>query len=292
MSVEFYLQTRGKTIDYRFLYKAPSSEWWRYYADYTLFEDETIILQRLAGEEYRLYLSGIPSNRPDRVNRIIRYTLVAELGQGERSEKTFQLVKQFLDDCRNQRNTLGESLDSCFDERVIEDALRYTEIDDKKREKERKDKINKVINELAQSTSDSLSDHSSPKGIVWGGLKYEKNCEEWLSLAKEILGSKPGVVALLNATSEKSLPFLKEKLHDKGILNAFILRPNDNSERKPIKGPKKDTMESIQEWGGDMGKRIPRGIKNAIFPSSSTRVYLGAGVLFSAFIFLVFMLVR
>lgn len=286
MSVEFYLQTRGKTIDYRFLYQAPSSEWWRYYADYTLFEDETIILERLAGKEYRLYLSGIPSNRPDRVNRIIRYTLVAELGQGERSEKTFQLVKQFLDDCRNKSNTLGESLDSCFDERVIEDALRYTETDDKKCEKERKDKINKVINELAQSTSDSLSDHSSPKGIVWGGLEYENNCEEWLSLAKEILGGKPGVAALLNATSEKSLPSLKERLHREDIENIFILLPDNDTLPTPIR----DIPKPIEGFKGKVGNIIGGLADN--FRHLQTKVYIGASVLISAFIFLVFMLVR
>ncbi len=283
MSTEFYLQTRGKTIDYRFLYKAPSSEWWRRYVDYTLFEDRTIILEQLADEECRLYLSGIPSNRRDRVNTIIRYTLVAKIGKGESSEN-FRLVKQFLDDCRDKSNALGERLDSDFLEQYIEDALRS--------DGECQNQISQKVASLVNSIPYSEPSDQDEEGIWWGRLEFDDNCEKWLSLANQILNGEPGVAALLNATSEKSLPSLKEKLHDKGILNAFILRPNDNSERKPIKDPRKDKMESIQEGGGDMGKRITRGIKKPIFPSPSIRIYLGAGVLFSAFIFLVFILAR
>lgn len=284
MSARFYLKTRGKTIDYRFLYEAPFPEWWCDYAEYTLFEDETIILERLIGEECKLYLSGIPSNRRDRVNTIIRYTLVAKLSKGEVSEKAFQLVHKFLDDCRNKSNTLGERLDSDFLEQYIEDALRS--------DGECQNQISQKIASLVNSIPYSEPSDQDEEGIWWGGLKFDDNCEKWLSLANQILNGEPGVAALLNATSEKSLPSLKERLHDKGIKNAFILRPNDGSKRKPIKDSRKDTMESIQEWGGYMGKRITRGIKKPIFPSPSIRIYLGAGVLFSAFIFLVFILAR
>jgi hypothetical protein len=283
MSIQFYLQSRGKTIDYRFLYEAPSSEWWRYYADYTLFEDETIILERWAGKECRLYLSGIPSNRPDRVNRIIRYTLVAELGKGEVSEKAFQLVRQFLDDCRNKSNTLGESLDRFFQEGDIEDALRYTESSNK----ERQDQISQKIANLVKSGSKFSSPDQCLEGICWGGLLSDKSFKAWLSLASRILiDGEPGVAALLNATSEKSLPSLKERLHREDIENIFILLPDNDTLPTPIR----DIPKPIEGFKGKVGNIIGGLADN--FRHLQTKVYIGASVLISAFIFLVFMLVR
>lgn len=286
MSVEFYLQTRGKTIDYRFLYEAPSSdsEWWRYYADYTLFEDETIILERLAGKECRLYLSGIPSNRTDRVNRIIRYTLVAELGQGEHSEKTFQLVKQFLDDCRNKSNTLGESLDSCFQERDIEDALRSTGSS----EKERQDQISQKIADLVNLDSKSSSLDQCLEGIRWGWLLSDKSYKAWLSLASRILTDvEPGVAALLNATSERSLPSLKEKLLEKQIKNAFILLPDSDETPQLVKDAEIRNENLSKKLLSDGSKWV-----KSWSSSFQNKIYIGIGVFFSALAFIVFVLVR
>jgi len=292
MSVKFYLQTRGKTVDYRFLYEAPSSKWWRDYADYTLFEDETIILERLAGGECRLYLSGIPSNRRDRVNTIIRYTLVAKLGKDEVSETAFQLVKQFLGDCRNKRDTLGASLDSCFQERDIEDALRSTGSS----KKERQDQISQKIADLVNSGSKSSSPDQCLEGIRWGWLLSDNSYKAWLSLASRILiNGELGVVALLNAASEKSLSSLKERLLEKQINNAFILlsdsgEPPQSVKDKEIKNSEDIFKKPLELAGkglsslGELGKDLLSSLR--------TRIYIGVGVLFSAFIFLVFMLAR
>jgi len=287
MNTEFYLQTRGKIIDYRFLYEAPSSEWWRHYADYTLFEDETIILERLAGGKCRLYLSGIPSNRRDRVNTIIRYTLVAELSKGEVSEKAFQLVHKFLDDCRNKRDTLGASLDSCFQERDIEDALRSTGSSEKKRQ----DKISQKIADLVNSGSKSSSYNKYLEGIYWGGLLFDNSYEAWLSLASRILiNGELGVAALLNATSEKSLLSLKEKIQDKGIENAFILLPDNRSDSELIEASKKDKRDMITSRFGTMTEGIRK--IGSYSQTKASKIYLGVCVLFSAFVFLVFILAR
>lgn len=284
MSTRFYLQTRGKTIDYRFLYASPSREWWRDYAEYTLFEDETIILERLSNGECGFYLSGIPSTRSDRVNTVIRYTLVAELGKGEGSEN-FQLVKQFLDDCCNKRNTLGKSLDSCFQEPDdIEDALRSNE--------KCQDQISQKIANLVKSGSKPSSYDQYLEGIWRGGIKNKNSREKWLSLANQILinNGEPGVAALLNATSEKSLPSLKEKLHDKGILNAFILLTDNDAIPQRIEDPKKKGGEIVRNVKGVIDDI--KGVLDDIVAPPQTRVYVGASVLVSALIFLVFMLAR
>jgi len=291
MSIQFYLQTRGKTIDYRFLYETPSSEWWRYYADYTLFEDETIILERLAGGECRLYLSGIPSNRRDRVNTIIRYTLVAEFDKDEGRE-ILSLVEIFIADCRkDSSNVLGDKLDSCFSKEYIEDALRYTERDGQKRQNE----INKKIISLELIPQSNLDDQYV-EGICWGGLASNNSWKAWLSLASRILiNGELGVVALLNAASEKSLSSLKERLLEKQINNAFILlsdsdEPPQSVKDKEIKNSEDIFKKPLELAGkglsslGELGKDLLSSLR--------TRIYIGVGVLFSAFIFLVFMLAR
>ena len=287
MSTEFYLQTRGKAIDYRFLYESPSSDWWRFYAEYTLFEDKTIILERLSSGEGRLYLSGISSpERRDRVETVIRYTLVAKFKKGEGSE-IFPLVIQFLNDCYKNSHVLGRNLDNHFPEQDIEKALRYTERNDI----ERQEKLSIEIDRLAKKISNSDPYNQYVDGICGGGLEFENSREKWLSLAKQILDGELGVAALLNATSKRSLPFLKEKLIRRGVDNAFILLSDNGSEPELIKNPRKDDKEIIQGLRVDIEKRISESLRN-IFPLFATRFYLGAGVLFSAFIFLIFILVR
>ena len=41
-----YIQTRGKTIDYRFLLQAPQEPWWTSYEKDTSFEYPTLIIER------------------------------------------------------------------------------------------------------------------------------------------------------------------------------------------------------------------------------------------------------
>lgn len=283
MSIRFYLQTRGKTIDYCFLYEAPSSDWWRYYADYTLFEDKTIILERLIDGKGGLYLSGIPSSRRDRVNTIIRYTLVAEFDQ-DKGREIFPLVERFLlDDCCKSSNVLGDKLDEddYFPERCIENALRNVEREGQKRQ----DKINQKIEILLKSFSISDSYDKHQKGAWWGGLKSEESCKNWLSLANQILNGEPGLVALLNATSEKSLPSLKERLHREDIENIFILLTDNDTLPTPIRDIPKP-IEGFRKGGIIFG-----GFTDDFWPLQ-TKVYVGASVLVSAFLFLVFMLIR
>ena len=73
-----YIQTRGSTRDYTFLGDEPK-KWWRQpiYERGTSFEKPTLIVEKRAST-WRCYVSGIPSNRRDRVNTPIRYTLVLE----------------------------------------------------------------------------------------------------------------------------------------------------------------------------------------------------------------------
>lgn len=292
MSTEFYLQTRGKTIDYRFLYKSPRTDWWLDYAEYILFEDRTIILERLSNEKGRLYLSGIPSKHRDRVNTVIRYTLVTEFDQGSELRP---LVEEFLKDCREDGKKIAKLLDKISEE-AIEDALRSLERSDKKHKKE----ISEKMKHLIKTEIDNRDLHSQDEknvyenGFYWGGLKSEVSCRNWLSLVNQILNGEPGAAALLNAVSEKSLPSLEEKFIEKKIENAFILLPDSDAKPNSIQKSKISSGELVRnpaeflEEGRSKLEKWRRGISSYL----QTSIYVGVGVLFSALIFLVFMLVR
>ena len=60
--MKYYLNTRGRTLDYRFLGHSPAESWWREYDPFTKFESPTLIV-RGDGYQVDFYLSGIPSVR-------------------------------------------------------------------------------------------------------------------------------------------------------------------------------------------------------------------------------------
>ncbi|MBF0860412.1 hypothetical protein HKD24_14605 [Gluconobacter sp. LMG 31484] len=115
--MEIRLQTRGVTHDYAFLGTTPEDSWWTIplYKDATSFEQPTLILERLQGNQWRCFISGIPSSRRDRVETRIRYSMALK-GNVESDQGTlFKLLAYVLDIFKNnpvsENNRLTKLLD-------------------------------------------------------------------------------------------------------------------------------------------------------------------------------------
>lgn len=119
---QIFIETRGKSIDYRFIVKSPSRSWWREYSQYTAFENPTFIINNTS-ESCDIYLSAIPSLRKDRTQTTIRYTLVANLTKNDTNLNVLnKLVLIWLEEVKLAPDNLpkisqiGDLLDNCFPE--------------------------------------------------------------------------------------------------------------------------------------------------------------------------------
>jgi hypothetical protein len=122
MKYNIYVETRTRYHDYRFLGSTPSEYWWTEYRDKTSFEDTTILVH-YENNKLKFYLSAIPSNRKDKVNTIIRYTIVIE---GDYNNELGILVSEICRDVLEQSknsNKIKGILDDLFDEDCIEKMI-------------------------------------------------------------------------------------------------------------------------------------------------------------------------
>lgn len=121
-----YLRTRGRTRDYTFLGDAPKEPWWTRYGNQTAFEEPTLLAESDGGT-WRVWLSGIPSSRTDRVGTPIRYSLVIEAqpGDAEALGTAAPVLDRWLEGAVGDEpgRLLGTELDRRLDEDFIERAL-------------------------------------------------------------------------------------------------------------------------------------------------------------------------
>ncbi len=243
-----YIQTRGKTIDYRFLLQAPQEPWWTSYEKDTSFEYPTLIIER-DSQGGRFYLSGISSStRRDRVGRIIRYTLVAEfqtLLKREELLPLLHLAQIFLDELSKQGSTptLSPIFDDCFPREYVERVLVPDNIDIDSENKELTKKFEELLSKVQEKFEELLSKvQKKPKkpnqgsfwvpletNIWWGGLKNDESRSRWMSLAKSILQGEPGKALLLNLASGESLRDLAPN-----VKNMALLLPESSEEPQPF----------------------------------------------------------
>lgn len=174
---QIFIQTRGTSIDYKFLIKSPSPTWWRDYRDLTSFEDPTLIIENIDGSP-RIYLSAIPSERKDRVNTRIRYTLVVEIEKDDHTLDDFvlKLVSTWVNEVGQSskykpiNSKIGNMLDKHFSEEFVDGflGLKYPEnqnID------ELNDKLKNFQQEISKLTKpETIYDNAS----WWGGIGNEK----------------------------------------------------------------------------------------------------------------------
>ena len=202
MSVQLYLSTRGSSLDYRFLGRAPDTRWWAEgpYSQLTRFEKPTLLIESPG----RAYYSGIPSSRRDRVQTPIRYTLVVEGLQEKDSKQTWwNLTRMWL----QERENLGATLDALVSER-IEDWLT--------RSVAREDILPEIMATL-ESFWLSLQDSALPLpasseevalAVSWGGVEDDDNRQALLErFAAHLQATTPqgseGLLAVLNLAEEE-----------------------------------------------------------------------------------------
>lgn len=194
--MHIHVQTRGRTADYAFLGSAPDSRWWLDFRDVTSFENPTIIVS--GGHDVRrVYVSGIRSQRTDRVGTAIRFTLVLEARYGDVADDALRLVSAWLSDA-----TTGEMgskvqavLDESFDEAAVERFL-----SDRRGDIHSLDEVEGLAFSALQKLPAAALTGDSDFGSSWVGSANSARAREvFMAQAWEILGGQNnGTVALLN----------------------------------------------------------------------------------------------
>lgn len=196
MPMIIYLQTRGKNTDYAFLGGAPSQLWWQEFRDDTSFEQPTIITKG-DRSKWRCFVSGIPSERRDRVGTVIRYTLVLEGECCKASEEVLSLVSAWLKNAR--AGGLGKdvqaAMDGVFDEATVERLL------------SNRNSTPESLAEVGRLVAEGLSKLPHPEQRTkplavesWvGSATSVRGQKELLARSAELFrGERKGVAALLN----------------------------------------------------------------------------------------------
>jgi len=120
--MQMFIQTRGRTVDYRFLGQAPDRPWWHDYDNHTILEKPTILV-RSTDAGWEVYLGGIASGRTDLAGRAIRFTLVIADGQPADAERVLPLLCVGLAGAIGEGGGLQNALDRAFDETFVERIL-------------------------------------------------------------------------------------------------------------------------------------------------------------------------
>lgn len=126
MNIKTFIKTRGRSKDYRFLGEGPQKEWWTQYSQYTSFEEPTLLINS-DGNNWKVYLTGIPSKkRKDVSNTVIRFSFSFE-GMSTTNDDNHQLIcliKEWLLSAHNKNfDKLSDLFDDIFPEELIESIL-------------------------------------------------------------------------------------------------------------------------------------------------------------------------
>ncbi len=227
MASTIFVATRGKTLDYRFLIRGPERQWWLDYRNYTSFERPTLIVERRYGQG-RVYLSGIPSARRDRVGTTIRYTLVVEFNDHE--ARLVPLIYAWLQEVANapasrptQSDLTKNYFDPLFSEAYVEELLNLQASDPKF------DQLQQDLDQLLSRVDYELTFSSrsdAPAGIWFGGLQNEKSRADWIALVDQILkGTKDGVALVLNLAEGHNLVEIAPDQPPKALLLPEVFEP-------------------------------------------------------------------
>lgn len=254
---QIFIETRGKSIDYRFIVKSPSRSWWREYSQYTAFENPTFIINNTS-ESCDIYLSAIPSLRKDRTQTTIRYTLVANLTKNDTNLNVLnKLVLIWLEEVKLAPDNLpkisqiGDLLDNCFPEKFIEELLLEKQPNGEGENKFQQG-LQQFIDGISRMTSsESKSEYTSRYKVWYGGIDNYKSHNTWISLVDELLNQrKEGKALLLNLAGEndlKELLITEQHNHQNNQNIGLLIIEND---QEPTEVKYSNHTDSIQELVG------------------------------------------
>jgi hypothetical protein len=193
--VKAFIQTRGRNVDYAFLGDAPKDRWWSQYRDLTSFEDPTIIVQS-SNNKWHVFLSGIGSNRKDRVGTSIRYSIVLEGSCGVQQAAIVVNVIGLCIESAAANRALGhiqEALDAGFPEALVESVF----LDKNPQSACKVDKmLIQVLNGLPTMSVDNLQYSEIDSWL--GRVDQPKHRSNFIGQVKALLGGQNGRALFLN----------------------------------------------------------------------------------------------
>lgn len=233
-----YINTRSITKDYRYLGEKPDNAWLGAYTELTSFEHPTIIFEKNY-ETFRLFLSGMPSTRKDKVGTNIRYSFLFT-GNTDEYTKLSGLVSAWataIDDPSHIAQKLGE----LYDENAVSQMIESDTFDDT---------AQKQLDDWLSSFDSS--DHTFNQKI------------------SEIIKDDLEAVCYLNfVEDEKDIAGLNKKSHIwLSQSNKFITHtPQPIQSQKPTIAPQSvvsTPLQNNQQAEGENGMGKPQNIKMMI----------------------------
>jgi len=206
--LRIWVQTRGYEVDYGFLGSAPEELWWRVYnrAIDSARPGAAVVSKN---DSWRIYLTGIPSSRRDRVNTEIRYTLVlsGDASEPAAADSAMVILENWLTavDGNTPMGPLSTVLDEQFGEETVV-SLRSRDDEEAAAEAARRalDAVGRLAADQATDGDATGSGYrnSDPSGWI-GDLHRAVPRAAWLARAAELLGGRPGRALVLNLVESR-----------------------------------------------------------------------------------------
>jgi hypothetical protein len=268
-SMNMCVRTRSAGVDYGFLGSAPTDHWWQRY-DRTIDSTKHGAAVESADGMWRIYLTGIPSQRRDQAGRRIRYTLVLD-GKATDEFTTGQAMRVLwnwlLSAADPARNSLSAALDGQFDEEAVAPLLR-------RRDDEAAALAARKLDEaVAVLPREDLGKPAARPALYarWLGDIHRPDARAaWLDRAAGMLGGQSGTALIVNlAECEADLDDVPD-----GPLTVLLTDPYPSlvstfNELKPkatagANDPKAGSARRLPLGGMISGKRTPIVIVAAV----------------------------
>lgn len=122
-----YINTRSINKDYRYLGAMPDNSWLNVYHELTSFEHPTIICEK-DHDQFRLFLSGMPSTRLDKVGTKIRYSFLF-VGAPDELSQVAGLVSAWAS-AIDDNSSLAKKLGELYSEDAVQNMIEHHVFDD------------------------------------------------------------------------------------------------------------------------------------------------------------------
>lgn len=259
--MDLFVQTRSiiRRADYRFLGAAPGDPWWREYDAMTIFEEATLLLE---GREdgWRLYVTGIPSERKDSTGARIRFSIAADGDADDDPDPILALVQAWLapDD-----GALGRHMDAHFDEDFVSAAYERPqppEYDDAVRAK-----LQEALAGLPSPAAEPATEES------WcADLRSQAARAALLARCRTVVEGGSGLAAVLNVAAFEDVADLAAHR------NVAVLIPDGPPGREHIAAPQPAALEPVP--GKAQGQGLTIRMKQTLATRKGKIATTGAGL--------------